>query len=378
MVHRTHRSDHHDPIHADPSKMTRKTLSGAVPVSLPVAPTLADRLPLARRRSQPVSHWYHLGRMVRERLARYLPLLDLPSASDIQALADRVERLGRHLDANQRAQARELQARTLELQQRTATLAATRAQLEQANALATLAGMVPALAHDLSAPVGNANLATNTLQLRLQDFQAKVRSGELRRSDLDAFLDQLNLGLRALETAGSHIAELTNSLKHLSIDHASGRRRNFALGELVNEVLTMLGPSLRKASVRVEKDLDDTPEMNSYPGYLEQILINLLQNALLHAFAGRSGGTIQIMTRAATPGWVRILVSDDGVGMGEKVLAHLFTPFFTTRAHDGGSGLGLAYAKYLLENRLGGSITVTSRPGQGSHFVLDLPCAAPQ
>lgn len=327
--------------------------------------------------NQITRHWHNVRNLLRERLSRYLRLFELPSADDIRALADQVEHLTQLIDSSHQSLGRQLKSHTRERDHSATTLAQTQHRLDQAKAQATLASLVPPLAHDLGAPVGNANLAANVLRLRLQAFSAKVHQGDLRRSELEEFLSQLDQGLQIIETAGSRIAEITASLKHLSIDQASGRRRLFTLEDLVNDVLTTLHPSLRKASVQVETRLVGAPAMHSYPGFLGQILINLLQNALTHAFSERKGGKIQINADAAAPGWVQLVLSDDGVGMTPRVLQQVFTPFFTTRINEGGSGVGLAYSKRLLETRLGGSINVSSEPQRGTRFVIDIPCDAP-
>jgi signal transduction histidine kinase len=113
--------------------------------------------------------------------------------------------------------------------------------------------------------------------------------------------------------------------------------------------------------------------MDSYPGALGQVLTNLVQNALLHAFEGRSGGQVLISLRSSSDRQIELVVSDNGCGMEPALQAQVFKPFFTTKLGRGGSGLGLHIVYNIVGNVLGGSITLESEPGAGSRFVLKLP-----
>jgi signal transduction histidine kinase len=117
--------------------------------------------------------------------------------------------------------------------------------------------------------------------------------------------------------------------------------------------------------------------MESYPGPLGQILINLINNALLHAFDGRQNGKITIAAEALKDSTIRLTVTDDGIGIPTSNLNRVFDPFFTTKLGFGGSGLGLNITYNLIQELLGGDIHVTSTEGQGTCFTLTLPLRAP-
>ena len=117
-------------------------------------------------------------------------------------------------------------------------------------------------------------------------------------------------------------------------------------------------------------------ELDSYPGPLGQVLINFINNALLHAFAA-PGGSMTLTATVAMPGRVRLAFRDDGHGIDAGLLGRVFEPFFTTRMGSGGTGLGLHIAYNIVTGLLGGAITVDSAPGAGTGLVLDLPLCAP-
>ena len=116
--------------------------------------------------------------------------------------------------------------------------------------------------------------------------------------------------------------------------------------------------------------------MDSLPGPLGQVVINLVNNAYLHAFEGRSHGVLTIQGRQQGE-QVQLAFIDNGVGMAPDHLAKLFVPFFSTKIGKGGTGLGMAIVRNLVGKTLGGRITVSSVLGEGTRFDLVLPCVLP-
>ena len=117
-------------------------------------------------------------------------------------------------------------------------------------------------------------------------------------------------------------------------------------------------------------------KMDSYPGSLAQVLINLLSNALAHAFEDRERGSVQISLRKVGEGYVEICVSDDGVGIPQDNLKRVFDPFFTTKLGRGGSGLGMHIVYNLVTGVLGGKVTLKSEPGKGTQVTVKVPRVA--
>ncbi len=108
---------------------------------------------------------------------------------------------------------------------------------------------------------------------------------------------------------------------------------------------------------------------HNFPGPLGQIVINGVQNAVTHAFAGRSCGQVTI-SASLNAGMVTLTIADDGNGMDGPTLGRVFEPFFTTKLGRGGSGLGLAICHRIARTVLGGELIARSAPGNGSVFEL--------
>jgi len=139
-----------------------------------------------------------------------------------------------------------------------------------------------------------------------------------------------------------------------------------------------MAPSIRRTPFRIIDEVPAGLVLDSYPGPLGQILMNLINNALIHAFDGRDSGQVLIRAETAEPGWIVLSVADDGCGISAEHRKRIFDPFFTTRLGQGGSGLGLHVVFSLVVDLLGGRIDVDSTPGQGARFIVRLPQVAPQ
>jgi signal transduction histidine kinase len=108
-------------------------------------------------------------------------------------------------------------------------------------------------------------------------------------------------------------------------------------------------------------------------GHIEQVIVNLVTNAV-RAVPPDRDGLVTIRLGPGVAGMARLEVADDGIGMSEDVLRRIFDPFFTTRRVGQGTGLGLPVVHSLVQAH-GGTITVSSRPGEGTTFRVELPAA---
>jgi signal transduction histidine kinase len=163
----------------------------------------------------------------------------------------------------------------------------------------------------------------------------------------------------------------------VAVDQTSDQRRRFDLREVVGEVLTTLSPTIRKTPFRVTMEIPEGIVLDSYPGPFGQVVTNFVTNSLVHAFDGRPAGRILLRAAVQEDGLLAMSVADDGLGIPEEHLRHIFDPFFTTRLGKGGSGLGLHIVYNIVTRVLGGRISVDSRLGMGTTFMLTMPLCAP-
>ena len=250
-------------------------------------------------------------------------------------------------------------------------------ELVRSEKLSALGALVAGIAHELNTPIGNSLTVASTLQDHTRRFTAEAEKG-ITRSRLNDFVRNTTQGAEILMSSLQHAASLVASFKQVAVDQTSVNRRRFGLQATVAEILMTLGPTLRKTSHTVQTQIPADIVLDSFPGPFGQIVTNLVQNALIHAFEGQDNGLITIAARRKGDDWVEITVQDNGRGIPPEHLGRIFDPFFTTKFGKGGSGLGLNIVYNLASTALGGRIRVDSPPGQGACFTLDLPLNLPE
>jgi len=248
----------------------------------------------------------------------------------------------------------------------------------QAEKLASLGALVAGISHELNTPVGNALTTASALHDRVGRFVRLTEEGQLTKSAWLDFLQSTEKMCELLERNCNRAAELITSFKQIAIDQTTERRRKFDLYAMVESVIATLRPGFKTTPWVVTLDIPEGIECDSYPGPLGQVLNNLVQNAFVHAFEGRSSGEVVIAGRLQDKDVIELTVRDDGCGMDASVAQHVFDPFFTTRMGQGGSGLGLSISHQIATAVLGGNLQVSSQPGRGSTFALHFPSMAPE
>ncbi len=254
----------------------------------------------------------------------------------------------------------------------------TQARLVEQEKLAALGSMVAGVAHELNTPIGNSLLMLTALQDKTQQFEDKVTRGQLRRSDLQEFLNDSNEASSVIMPGLTNAAELVASFKQVAVDRTAAHQRIFNLAHTTHEIIATVMNQIRLGGHHIEIDIADDISLNSYPGPYGQVITNLINNALLHAFdEGSTGGIMHLSARQDVPERVLIEFRDNGKGIKAQHLKRIFEPFFTTKMGQGGTGLGLSISYNIVSSLLNGTIRVESTPGQGTCFTLDLPLLAP-
>lgn len=269
-------------------------------------------------------------------------------------------------------------ARTAELADTLNTLQHAQVELLRAERMAALGSLVAGVAHELNTPLGNCLTTASTLEARSREVSSQLASGSMRRATLDRYLEDTATANSILLRGLTSACDLVQHFKQLSVDQTSEQRRAFALESVVGDVLGLARARWKSTPYRIEAALQPLPrELDSYPGALGQVLSNLLQNALMHAFEGRGGGTLSISARTLDARHFELRVEDDGGGMSEEVRRRAFDPFFTTKMGRGGTGLGLNIVYNIVNDVLGGRLELKSREGGGTCFIFTLPYEAP-
>ncbi|MYM21747.1 PAS domain S-box protein [Duganella sp. FT135W] len=258
------------------------------------------------------------------------------------------------------------------------TLQHTQDELLASEKMASLGSLVAGIAHELNTPIGNSLLASTALRDRVQEFDAHVAAGALRRSELTAHLEEVRMASQLISGSLHKAAELISSFKQIAVDQTNDQRRSFNLLSAVHDTVATYMPRLRRVPCEVVLQIPADISFDSYPGGLYQILNNLINNAINHAFENSQGGTLTVRAEVVDDEIIELLFSDDGCGMADDVLKRVFDPFFTTKMGQGGTGLGMNIVYNIVTGILGGRITIDSAPGIGTAVRMLLPRSAPQ
>ncbi|HIJ84063.1 MAG TPA: GAF domain-containing protein, partial [Magnetococcales bacterium] len=259
--------------------------------------------------------------------------------------------------------------RTAELQDYVTSLTEYQEQLIRSERMAALGGMVAGIAHEINTPVGIGYTASVYLREQTKRFKLLFEKDNLTYEAVRDYLALTEESSLLIEANLKRADELVRSFKMVAVDRSSGQIRSIHLKEYIHDIIVSLRPKFKNTTHRIEVQCPDDLTLETYPGALALILVNLIMNSLLHGFENKATGTIRI-TGALKDLDVVLTYADDGQGMTEDTVKRLFEPFFTTKRGQGGSGLGMHVVYNQVTQKLAGSISCCSEPGNGVMFRI--------
>lgn len=246
-------------------------------------------------------------------------------------------------------------------------------ELQESLKLESLGLTIAGIAHDLNTPIGIALTASSHMDKTLRQMHQQAEVGPADAALLTKWETALSRATNLIKNNLGKAAELVRSFKQTTADATRVEWRRIALKPFLETLVVSISPLMKRSQSKVSLDCPADLHYYSEPGSLSQILTNLVVNASIHAFDGRENRQIIIRVTSTEDSGLCIEVSDNGNGMSQEAVTKAFTPFFTTRRGAGGSGLGLFSSRRIVENTLGGSISVTSERDVGTKFLILLP-----
>lgn len=232
-------------------------------------------------------------------------------------------------------------------------------QVEYTNKLASIGRLAAGVAHQINNPLEIINQKAGLIK-DLFTFGDQYKSDPKLSGLIDSIID-------SVMRAGAITKRLLNFARHMNT-----RIEPVDLGETIREVLGFLEKEAEVRRIHVSVDVSaDIAGFESNLGSLQQIFLNLFNNAFA---AMDDGGHLTVSAGLKSPDKIIVTVADDGCGIEVQDLKRVFEPFFSTRAtQSSGTGLGLSIT-YGLVQEIGGTITVKSKPSEGTCFKITLPC----
>ena len=293
------------------------------------------------------------------------------------------QQLEQELADGERTQA-ELQQNYDELKSLHQQLQEAQQYLMQSEKLAAVGQLAAGMAHEINNPIGfvSSNL---TMLSRYQDTLGEVLDRYLKsesslpdevredivtlrqKTDLDFLLEDTRSLLDETRSGVERVRKIVQDLRDFSRVDSTGQWQWADLNHCLNATLNLLGDRLGEG-IEVRREFDELPQVECSPSELNQVFLNLLNNAVQ---AMPNGGHLTLRTgREGMMAFVE--VEDSGNGIPDEALPHIFEPFYTTRSIGQGAGLGLSLAYGVIQNHCG-KITVQSQVGTGSVFRVMLP-----
>jgi signal transduction histidine kinase len=280
-----------------------------------------------------------------------------------------------------------------EVAERTALLQHTQVQLIQQEKLSSLGQLVAGVAHEINNPlsfvIGNISPAkeyladiTKLLNLYQQHYPEPVPvvADQIDKMELEFALEDFAKILDSMQLGTERIQDISLSLRNF-VRSSNDTRIKADLHESMDTTLMLLKHRLKnqgdRAEIEVIKHYGNLPEVECYPGPMNQVFMNLFANAidaLEEAWElDRRPLKIQIDTKVSQCNTIVIQIADNALGMTENVREHLFQPLFTTKTLGKGTGLGLSIVQQIVVDKHCGKLVCQSTPGNGSEFRLEIP-----
>ncbi|NJN55985.1 MAG: HAMP domain-containing protein [Leptolyngbyaceae cyanobacterium SL_5_9] len=330
--------------------------------------------------------------------------LDLSRQDELGRLASAFTIMSRELsksfaqlEAQNDALELRVQERTQELSQTLVELRSTHTQLVQSEKMSSLGQLVSGIAHEINNPVNFIYANLDPAQTYVKDLLALVNLYQAEYADpsrsIQLFINDIDLEfikedlpklLNSMTVGSERIRDIVKSLRNFSRLDESGFKP-VDISEGIESTLMILRhylhPKNGDSKIEVVRQYDRIPLVECCPGQLNQVFMNILTNAIdaIHEQQSQHPGymgQIQIRIGVVNDGWIRVLITDNGIGITDEIRAKLFDPFFTTKPIGKGTGLGLSISHQIVTKTHHGRLECSSVVGQGTQFAIEIPVQA--
>jgi len=242
-------------------------------------------------------------------------------------------------------------------------------RLLEAEKMAMLGILSAEVTHEINTPIGVSITSTSYLSDLITKLNKDISDNKLSKRGLDEFSENAQQSIKLLINNLNRASELISSYKQVAVDQTSDKIRKINMAKYIDEIIHSLHPKLKKTNHSIHVECEKGIEVYCHAGAISQIFTNLIINSIVHGFENLNRGRINIKVEMHAQE-IQIRYHDNGVGMPEHNLPKLFDPFFTTRASNGGTGLGTHIIQNLVTDTLSGTIVASCPEGCGLCYLI--------
>lgn len=245
-------------------------------------------------------------------------------------------------------------------------------RLLESEKMASLGVISAEVSHEVITPIGISITSSTYLAEQLSILQKAIQENKISKSSIEKFLNNSSASTEILINNLQRASELLTSYKHIAVDQTSDKVRMVNIASYIDEIIQSIHPKLKKTSHCIKVQCEQNIEIYSHPGAIAQVLINLILNSINHGFENMNRGEINIHVEMNN---LKLIIDykDNGKGLTTEGKEKLFDAFYTTKSHEGGTGLGTHIIRNLVQDTLHGEINLNNKISDGLGYLIEIP-----
>lgn len=253
---------------------------------------------------------------------------------------------------------KELHLKNKELELNLSNLRLAQNRLITSEKLASLGELVSGIAHELNTPIGVSVTTQSYLGTEMSKFNSKLSNNTLTKTDMIKFLKVLDECHVIIENNLKRASELISSFKKVAVDQQNQVKNKSNFKDIIDATTNSMGIELKRKHIELVSNYKNIKVCNVETGAISQIITNLIQNSIIHAFKNVDYAKEIKIDFEIKDDIAYLTYSDNGAGIRSDLIPKIFDPFFTTNRNNGGTGLGLNVIYNIVVNILKGEIHV--------------------